>query len=138
MKFFDFSTSFILFQLDLSKIKPKTVSHSSPLPINNVRINIECFAELYEKSTSRKQSYFVKCTTEMLNVTPEMIRWWFVWHLPSSERYKLWHPRDHISARLNEEGIGQYLLRLILLKYGLGDAITYTFLKKEDAKQTTI
>ena len=50
MNYFDFSTSFILFQLDLSKIKPKTVSHSPPLPINNVRINIECFAELYEKS----------------------------------------------------------------------------------------
>tara|TARA_B100000214_G_scaffold60372_1_gene39318 strand:- start:734 stop:1492 length:759 start_codon:yes stop_codon:yes gene_type:complete len=54
---------------------------------------------------NREQSYFVKCTTEMLKVTPEMIRWWFVWHLPSSERYKLWHPRDHISARLNEKGI---------------------------------
>ena len=55
---------------------------------------------------NRENSYFVKCTTDMLNVTPEMIIWWFIWHLPSTERYKLWHPRDHISARLKEEGIG--------------------------------
>ena len=54
---------------------------------------------------NKELSYFVKCTTDMMNVTPEMIRWWFTWHLPSSERYKLWHPRDHISARLKEEGI---------------------------------
>ena len=63
---------------------------------------------------NRKQSYFVKCTTDMKAVTPEMIKWWFAWHLPHSERYKLWHPRDHISAALKEEGFnlqskGQYI-----------------------------
>ena len=50
----------------------------------------------------------------MIDVAPEMIGWWFAWHLPHSERYKLWHPRDHISATLNEEDInlqakGQYI-----------------------------
>ncbi len=63
---------------------------------------------------NREQSYFVKCTTDMIDVAPEMIGWWFAWHLPHSERYKLWHPRDHISATLREEGInlqskGQYI-----------------------------
>ena len=55
---------------------------------------------------NKEKSYFLKCTTNMVNVSPEMIAWWFTWHLSSSERYKLWHPRDHISARLKEEGIG--------------------------------
>ena len=54
---------------------------------------------------NKEKSYFLKCTTNMVNVSPEMIAWWFTWHLSSSERYKLWHPRDHISARLKEEGI---------------------------------
>ena len=50
----------------------------------------------------------------MIDVAPEMIGWWFSWHLPHSERYKLWHPRDHISATLKEEDIilqskGQYI-----------------------------
>ena len=63
---------------------------------------------------NREQSYLVKCTTDMIDVAPEMIGWWFSWHLPHSERYKLWHPRDHISATLNEEDIhfqakGQYI-----------------------------
>ena len=46
-------------------------------------------------------SYFVKCTTRMDGVNPAMIDWWFDWHLPDSERYKLWHPRDHIASRLD-------------------------------------
>jgi len=42
----------------------------------------------------------VTCITEMPEVTPKMIDWWFGWHMPESERYKLWHPRDHISSEL--------------------------------------
>ncbi|MFL2706508.1 MAG: DAPG hydrolase family protein [Gammaproteobacteria bacterium] len=52
---------------------------------------------------NKEHSYFIKCTTDMVNANPQMIGWWFAWHLPFSERYKLWHPRDHISARLKEE-----------------------------------
>lgn len=35
----------------------------------------------------------ITCTTEMPRVTPAMIDWWFGWHLPESERYRLWHPQ---------------------------------------------
>ena len=31
---------------------------------------------------------------EIVGVTPEMIDWW--WDNISKERYKLWHPKDHI------------------------------------------
>jgi len=27
--------------------------------------------------------------------TPEMIDWWFGWHIAKTERYKLWHPQAH-------------------------------------------
>jgi hypothetical protein len=41
----------------------------------------------------------VLCTTELADVTPPMIDWWFGWHLPESERYQLWHPMAHRKAR---------------------------------------
>jgi hypothetical protein len=45
----------------------------------------------------------IVCTTDMPGVTPAMIDWWFGWHLPHSERYQLWHPIAHISARAKED-----------------------------------
>jgi len=41
----------------------------------------------------------VNLVTEMPDVTPAMIDWWFGWHSDSPERYKLWHPRAHVHAR---------------------------------------
>jgi hypothetical protein len=45
----------------------------------------------------------VACRTEMPGVTPEMWDWWFGWHLPSSERYRLWHPKAHVKATVRED-----------------------------------
>lgn len=36
--------------------------------------------------------------TKMPNVTPPMWDWWFGWHGCSDSRYKLWHPKAHVSA----------------------------------------
>ena len=33
---------------------------------------------------------------EIHGVTPEMIDWWWD-HIDTTERYKLWHPTDHVS-----------------------------------------
>lgn len=33
---------------------------------------------------------------EIQDVTPEMIDWWWD-HMDTTERYKLWHPTDHLS-----------------------------------------
>ena len=35
---------------------------------------------------------------ELKGVTPEMIDWWWD-HINNTERYKLWHPNDHISFK---------------------------------------
>ena len=40
----------------------------------------------------------VNLVTEMPDVTPAMIDWWFGWHSDSPERYKMWHPRAHVHA----------------------------------------
>lgn len=45
----------------------------------------------------------VVCNTDFPDVTPAMIDWWFGWHLPFSERYRLWHPTAHVAARVKED-----------------------------------
>jgi len=36
--------------------------------------------------------------TAMPGVTPAMWEWWFGWHGSQASRYKLWHPKSHVSA----------------------------------------
>ena len=44
-------------------------------------------------------SMIVSVTTPMPRCTPAMWDWWFGWHGSDPRRYKLWHPRAHLSAR---------------------------------------
>ena len=37
----------------------------------------------------------VAVLTQWPGTTPEMIDWWFGWHIAATERYKLWHPQAH-------------------------------------------
>ena len=41
----------------------------------------------------------VAVLTQWPDTTPEMIDWWFGWHINSTERYKLWHPQAHYFAQ---------------------------------------
>ena len=41
----------------------------------------------------------VAVKTDMPGVTPAMWDWWFGWHGSQDQRYKLWHPGSHLSAR---------------------------------------
>jgi hypothetical protein len=43
-------------------------------------------------------SFQVSVRTDMPRVTPAMWAWWFGWHGCDTRRYKLWHPRAHLSA----------------------------------------
>jgi hypothetical protein len=43
-------------------------------------------------------SFHVSVRTDMPRVTPAMWAWWFGWHGCDTRRYKLWHPRAHLSA----------------------------------------
>jgi hypothetical protein len=40
----------------------------------------------------------ISVITKMPNVNPKMWDWWFGWHGCSDSRYKLWHPKAHVSA----------------------------------------
>jgi DAPG hydrolase PhiG domain len=40
---------------------------------------------------------YVAVATPMPGVTGEMIDWWFDWHPHESIRYRIWHPKAHIS-----------------------------------------
>ncbi len=39
------------------------------------------------------------CLTKMPGVAPLMWDWWFGWHGCEARRYKLWHPKAHVSAQ---------------------------------------
>lgn len=41
----------------------------------------------------------VAVRTEWRDTTPDMIDWWFGWHMSSTERYKLWHPQAHLFSQ---------------------------------------
>lgn len=43
---------------------------------------------------------YVAVNTPMPGASGEMIDWWFGWHSNESQRYKLWHPRAHMKAKL--------------------------------------
>ena len=65
----------------------------------------------------------VSVRTDMPGVTPAMWAWWFGWHGSDSRRYKLWHPRAHVSARWGD-GDGGYVGRTSMVQEYLGSAFT--------------
>ena len=49
---------------------------------------------------------YVAVSTPMPEVTGRMLLWWFGWHGEESQRYKLWHPRDHLSVNTHPKSDG--------------------------------
>jgi hypothetical protein len=67
----------------------------------------------------------VSVRTDMSGVSPQMWAWWFGWHGSDSRRYKLWHPRAHVSARWSDGGgDGSYVGRTSLVGEYLGSAFS--------------
>lgn len=67
----------------------------------------------------------VSVRTDMPEVTPAMCSWWFGWHGSDSRRYKLWHPRAHVSAQWTDDSDdGGYLGRTSQVQEYLGSAFT--------------
>ncbi len=67
----------------------------------------------------------VSVRTDMPGVTPAMWTWWFGWHGSDARRYKLWHPRAHVSAQWADGGgDGHYVGRTSLVHEYLGSAYT--------------
>ncbi len=71
----------------------------------------------------------VSVRTDMPGVTPEMWSWWFGWHGSDSRRYKLWHPRAHVSAEwkdfddVGRRGTQRYVGRSSLISEYIGSTL---------------
>jgi len=68
---------------------------------------------------SKSETRDVVIDHELLGVTPEMIDiWWTI--MSDTERYKLWHPKDHVWAKLEieEEGGKTVITQSVLEKIG--------------------
>jgi hypothetical protein len=71
-------------------------------------------------------SVHVSVRTDMPAVTPPMWSWWFGWHGGDSRRYKLWHPRAHLSAAWQDgadagrRGSARYVGRTALISEYIG------------------
>jgi len=57
---------------------------------------IDIIREIVKESKSETVDLVVE--HKLRGVTPEMIDWWRD-HIDNTERYKLWHPEDHVSFR---------------------------------------
>jgi hypothetical protein len=57
---------------------------------------VEIMKEVVEESKSETVDLVVE--HKISGVTPEMIDWWWD-HIDNTERYKLWHPKDHVSFK---------------------------------------
>lgn len=68
-------------------------------------------------------SIAVAVRTDMPGVTPAMWDWWFGWHGCQDQRYKLWHPGAHLSARW-EDGKHDvcYIGRNSVIREYIGDS----------------
>ena len=60
----------------------------------SAKISFRIMERIARKSGSMTTDLIVD--HELTGVTPEMIDWWWD-HIDSTERYKLWHPKDHKS-----------------------------------------
>ncbi|MFN8101146.1 MAG: hypothetical protein U0Q20_06030 [Mycobacterium sp.] len=73
--------------------------------------------------TLRDGGFHVAVRTDMPGVTPNMWTWWFGWHGNDARRYKLWHPRAHVSAQWSDRGgAGHYIGRTSLVIEYIGSA----------------
>ncbi|MEO0895333.1 MAG: FAD-binding protein [Bacteroidota bacterium] len=75
-------------------------------------------------SVAEDGSIAVAAKTLMPSTTPEMWNWWFGWHGSEDERYKLWHPKAHVSAKW-EDGRkdNAYIGRNSIIKEYIGDSV---------------
>jgi hypothetical protein len=74
-------------------------------------------------------SYQVSVRTDMPGVTPAMWSWWFGWHGCDTRRYKLWHPRAHLSAAWKDgddtgrQGARRYIGRWSIISEYIGSTM---------------
>lgn len=71
----------------------KTLFQDKNSVLTEKKLHLECGYTLI-----KDDYYLVSMYTPMPNVTKEMVEWWFWWHTQSSERYRAWYPKEHVST----------------------------------------
>ncbi|MCP3937894.1 MAG: hypothetical protein GY708_21305 [Actinomycetia bacterium] len=71
-------------------------------------MNLDNISDLLEPGYLPLETGMARCANGELSVAiwtswpgtaPEMVDWWFGWHMTNTERYKLWHPQAHYFAQ---------------------------------------
>lgn len=65
----------------------------------------------------------VAVRTRMPGCTGEMVDWWFRW-VTTTERYKLWHPRDHVSGEWEGRDGDEYVGATHVVEEYIGGELT--------------
>jgi hypothetical protein len=67
-------------------------------------------------------SAHISVLTKMPGVSPQMWHWWFGWHCDDTKKYKLWHPKAHLSSKWKDEKKGElsYVNRISLITEYIG------------------
>jgi hypothetical protein len=105
--------------------KPLAGSSIQPVPLKDIRkllsdeyMNLEAG---YGQSSDNLD--VVAASTYMRGVTGGMIDWWFSW-LSHTDKYKMWHPRDHVYAEWAAPPSGEgYIGGHHLVKEYIGGAL---------------
>ncbi len=81
MEIIDFARSFMTFRIDTLKKPPLTVSHKSPFPLNNARVQLDCRLAIVEKRSGFRHEFLqgVNCKTEQVGVDRD------VWLVPNAD-----------------------------------------------------
>ncbi len=77
----DFNRSFIRWRIDLETKSPLTVSHKPPIRLNNVRVPLECRAEITDLKSGRVEVIVLgaACKTERVGVSRD------IWTVPNAD-----------------------------------------------------
>jgi hypothetical protein len=74
---------------------------------------------------------------ELRGVTPEMLDWWWA-HIDTTERYKLWHPKDHKSFKWEVSPKKGHVGAIHLVLEDIGGNPTTLRIRQEDPSSVPI
>jgi hypothetical protein len=86
---------------------------------------------------SKSETIELVVDLELKGVTPEMIDWWWD-HIDTTERYKLWHPRDHKSFKWEVSPMNGHVGTVQLIIEKIGRISTMMRIRWEDPKSVPI
>lgn len=132
----DYATAYAKYYNETIEAVPidvENVFRCSPLPVGSLppfseahRLQDIGYADVETGYTCESDGAIrVAVLTHMPNVSPEMWDWWFGWHGCQDNRYKIWHPKAHISAHW-EDGKNdiRYIGRNSIIAEYIGNELT--------------